>query len=152
MQFGVTDHVDASGIPPAEQLEQRLRLVELYERLGFSRYMLTEHHGTPLNLVPSPHLFLAAASQRTRRIRLGTLVTALPLDNPVLMALQVLDVRDGSGGYIREFEIGVRDPDKGARLRGALARGPLPFDDGRDDGGAAGSEAAAAAVVRRRLG
>ena len=51
MQFGITDHVDASGIPPAEQLEQRLRLVELYDLLGFDRYMLTEHHGTPLCLV-----------------------------------------------------------------------------------------------------
>src|SRR5580700_9690641 len=61
MQFGVTDHIDLSGIPPAELLEERLRLVELYDQLGFDRYMLTEHHGTPLCLVPSPHLFLAAA-------------------------------------------------------------------------------------------
>ena len=89
MQFGVTDHVDASGIPLAEQFEQRLRLVELYERLGFARYMLTEHHGTPLCLVPSPHLFLAAASQRTTRIRLGTLVTLLPLYNPVRVIEEV---------------------------------------------------------------
>ena len=44
MQFGVTDHVDASGMSPADQLEERLRLVELYDRLGFDRYMLTEHH------------------------------------------------------------------------------------------------------------
>ena len=89
MQFGVTDHVDTSGIPPAEQFEQRLQLVELYERLGFARYMLTEHHGTPLCLVPSPHLFLAAASQRTTRIRLGTLVTLLPLYNPVRVIEEV---------------------------------------------------------------
>ena len=51
--------------------------------------MLTEHHGTPLNLVPSPHLFLAAASQRTTRIRLGTLVTLLPLYNPVRLIEEV---------------------------------------------------------------
>jgi alkanesulfonate monooxygenase SsuD/methylene tetrahydromethanopterin reductase-like flavin-dependent oxidoreductase (luciferase family) len=89
MQFGVTDHVDASGIAPADQLEQRLQLVELYDELGFDRYMLTEHHGTPLNLVPSPHLFLAAASQRTTRIRLGTLVTLLPLYNPVRLIEEV---------------------------------------------------------------
>ncbi|HUB03996.1 MAG TPA: hypothetical protein VMA76_02950 [Solirubrobacteraceae bacterium] len=68
MQFGITDHVDASGIPPAEQLEQRLRLLELYDRLGFDRYMLTEHHGTPLCLVPSPHLFL----RRRRSARAGS--------------------------------------------------------------------------------
>jgi alkanesulfonate monooxygenase SsuD/methylene tetrahydromethanopterin reductase-like flavin-dependent oxidoreductase (luciferase family) len=89
MQFGITDHIDASGIAPADQLEQRLRLVELYDRLGFDRYMLTEHHGTPLCLVPSPHLFLAAASQRTTRIRLGTLVTLLPLYNPVRLIEEV---------------------------------------------------------------
>jgi len=89
MQFGVTDHIDATAIAPADQLEQRLELVELYERLGFDRYMLTEHHGTPLNLVPSPHLFLAAASQRTSRIRLGTLVTLLPLYNPVRLIEEV---------------------------------------------------------------
>jgi alkanesulfonate monooxygenase SsuD/methylene tetrahydromethanopterin reductase-like flavin-dependent oxidoreductase (luciferase family) len=97
MQFGITDHVDASGIAPAEQLEDRLRLVELYDRLGFHRYMLTEHHGTPLCLVPSPHLFLAAASQRTSRIRLGTLVTLLPLYNPVRLIEEVgmLDLLSG---------------------------------------------------------
>jgi alkanesulfonate monooxygenase SsuD/methylene tetrahydromethanopterin reductase-like flavin-dependent oxidoreductase (luciferase family) len=89
MQFGVTDHIDACGIPPVELLEQRLRLVELYERLGFDRYMLTEHHGTPLNMVPSPHLFLAAASQRTHRIHLGTMVTLLPLYNPVRLIEEV---------------------------------------------------------------
>jgi len=89
MKFGITDHVDSSGIRPADQLEQRLRLVELYDRLAFDRYMLTEHHGTPLSLVPSPHLFLAAASQRTSRIRLGTLVTLLPLYNPVRLIEEV---------------------------------------------------------------
>lgn len=107
MQFGVTDHVDASGIPPAEVLEERLRLVEVYDRLGFARYMLTEHHGTPLNLVPSPHLFLAAASQRTSRIRLGTLVTLLPLYNPMRLI----------------EEVGVLDMLTGGRLELGMGRG-----------------------------
>lgn len=110
MQFGVTDHVDASGIRPAEQFEQRLRLVALYERLGFARYMLTEHHGTPLCLVPSPHLFLAAASQRTTRIRLGTLVTLLPLYNP----LRVLE------------EVGMLDLLTRGRLELGVGRGVSP--------------------------
>lgn len=110
MQFGVTDHVDTSGILPAEQLEQRLRLVELYEELGFARYMLTEHHGTPLCLVPSPHLFLAAASQRTSRIRLGTLVTLLPLYNP----LRLIE------------EVGMLDQLTGGRLELGMGRGVSP--------------------------
>jgi alkanesulfonate monooxygenase SsuD/methylene tetrahydromethanopterin reductase-like flavin-dependent oxidoreductase (luciferase family) len=110
MQFGITDHVDASGTPPAEQLEERLRLVELYDRLGFDRYMLTEHHGTPLCLVPSPHLFLAAASQRTSRIRLGTLVTLLPLYNPVRLI----------------EEVGMLDLLSGGRLELGMGRGVAP--------------------------
>jgi alkanesulfonate monooxygenase SsuD/methylene tetrahydromethanopterin reductase-like flavin-dependent oxidoreductase (luciferase family) len=110
MQFGVTDHIDASGIPAGEQFEQRLRLVELYERLGFARYMLTEHHGTPLCLAPSPHVFLAAASQRTSRIRLGTLVTLLPLYNP----LRVIE------------EVGMLDHLTGGRLEVGMGRGVSP--------------------------
>lgn len=110
MQFGVTDHIDTSGLPPAEQFEQRLRLVELYDRLGFDRYMLTEHHGTPLCLAPSPHLFLAAASQRTTRIRLGTLVTLLPLYNP----LRVIE------------EVGMLDLLTGGRLELGIGRGVSP--------------------------
>jgi alkanesulfonate monooxygenase SsuD/methylene tetrahydromethanopterin reductase-like flavin-dependent oxidoreductase (luciferase family) len=54
MQFGVTDHIDASGVPAAKLLEQRLSLVELYERLGFDRHMLTEHHGTPMQSRSAP--------------------------------------------------------------------------------------------------
>lgn len=104
MQFGVTDHVDASGTPAAEQFEQRLRLVELYDELGFDRYTLTEHHGTPLCLVPSPHLFLAAASQRTTRIRLGTLVTLLPLYNPVRVIEEVRMLDLLTGGRV---ELGI---------------------------------------------
>ncbi|MBV9195419.1 MAG: LLM class flavin-dependent oxidoreductase [Solirubrobacterales bacterium] len=89
MQFGVTDHIDLSGVAPAALVRQRLELVELYERLGFDRYMVTEHHGTPLNLFPSPHLWLAAASQRTHRIRLGTLVSLLPLYHPVRLLEEI---------------------------------------------------------------
>ena len=83
MQFGVTDHIDAAGIPIADQIEERLRLVQYYEQLGFDRYMLTEHHGTPLSVCPSPNLFLAALSQRTTRLRIGALVYVLPAYEPL---------------------------------------------------------------------
>jgi hypothetical protein len=48
MRFGIFDHIDDSGVVRAEQLEQRLRLVEQYDRDGFYAYHLAEHHGTPL--------------------------------------------------------------------------------------------------------
>lgn len=83
MRFGIFDHIDASGIATAEQLEQRLRLTEQYDRDGFHAYHLAEHHGTPLGLVGSPNVFLAAVAQRTKRLRFGALVNVLPLYHPV---------------------------------------------------------------------
>jgi alkanesulfonate monooxygenase SsuD/methylene tetrahydromethanopterin reductase-like flavin-dependent oxidoreductase (luciferase family) len=83
MRFGVFDHNDASGRPPAQQIAERLSLVEAYERLGYRAYHMAEHHGTPLGITPSPHLMLAAASQRTTVIRLGTLISILPLYHPM---------------------------------------------------------------------
>jgi alkanesulfonate monooxygenase SsuD/methylene tetrahydromethanopterin reductase-like flavin-dependent oxidoreductase (luciferase family) len=83
MRFGIFDHNDASGRQAAQQLAERLDLVEAYDRLGFYAYHMAEHHGTPLGITPSPHLMLAAASQRTSRLRLGTLITILPLYHPM---------------------------------------------------------------------
>lgn len=83
MRFGIFDHNDASGRQATQQLAERLEMIEAYERLGFRAYHMAEHHGTPLGITPSPHLLLAAASQRTSRIRLGTLITILPLYHPM---------------------------------------------------------------------
>src|SRR5881296_3061874 len=79
MKFGVFDHMDRNGLPLGQQYEDRLKLIEGYERAGFHCYHLAEHHATPLGMAPSPSVFLAAAAQRTGRIRLGPLVYLLPL-------------------------------------------------------------------------
>jgi alkanesulfonate monooxygenase SsuD/methylene tetrahydromethanopterin reductase-like flavin-dependent oxidoreductase (luciferase family) len=91
MRFGIIDHNDDTGRPHVRQVAERLELIEAYDRLGFYAYHLTEHHGTPLAVTPSPHLMLAAAAQRTSRLRLGTLITILSLYHPMhghLAALQ----------------------------------------------------------------
>ena len=79
MDFGVFDHLDRSGRPLAEYYEDRLKIVEAYDRTGFHAYHLAEHHSTPLGMAPSPSVFLAAVAERTRSLRFGTLVYALPL-------------------------------------------------------------------------
>src|SRR6202000_1086043 len=84
MLFAVFDHNDASGRPAARQLDERLELITAYERLGFYAYQMAEHHGTPLGIA-SPHLVLAAASRLTSTIRLGTLISILPLVPPLRM-------------------------------------------------------------------
>jgi len=100
MRFGVFDHNDASGRPPAEQLAERLSLVEAYERLGYRAYHMAEHHGTPLGITPSPHLLLAAASQRTSVIRLGTLISILPLYHPMRLIEEACTLDQLTGGRL----------------------------------------------------
>src|SRR5207245_11649790 len=71
-------HLDRRDVPLADFYEHRLRLLEKYDAAGFYSYPLAEHHATPLGLAPVPGIFLAAATQRTRRIRLGPCVYCLP--------------------------------------------------------------------------
>src|SRR2546427_6742446 len=73
MQFGVFDHMDASGEPLAELFENRLKLAEAYDRIGLHALHVAEHHSTPLGMSPSPSVFLALAAQRTQRLRIGPL-------------------------------------------------------------------------------
>jgi alkanesulfonate monooxygenase SsuD/methylene tetrahydromethanopterin reductase-like flavin-dependent oxidoreductase (luciferase family) len=104
MKFGVFDHMDEGGVPLAQQFEERLKLIEAYDRLGFYAYHLAEHHGTPLGLAPSPGVFLAAVSQRTKRLRFGPLVYSLPLYHPIRLIDEICMLDQLSGG---RFELGV---------------------------------------------
>jgi alkanesulfonate monooxygenase SsuD/methylene tetrahydromethanopterin reductase-like flavin-dependent oxidoreductase (luciferase family) len=92
--------------------EERLRLLEAADKAGFFCYHLAEHHATPLGMAPSPALFLAAAAQRTRRIRLGPLVYLLPLYNP----LRLIE------------EISMLDQLSGGRLELGVGRGVVPYE------------------------
>jgi alkanesulfonate monooxygenase SsuD/methylene tetrahydromethanopterin reductase-like flavin-dependent oxidoreductase (luciferase family) len=104
MKFGVFDHMDHSGVPLGQQIEERLRLIEAYDRGGFHAYHLAEHHGTPLGLAPSPSVFLAAVAQRTSRLRFGPLVYMLPLYHPLRLIEEICMLDQMSGG---RFEVGV---------------------------------------------
>ena len=78
MEFGVFDYLDLSGSPIERFYRERLELVEAYERAGFHAYHVAEHHLTHLGMAPSPSVFLAAAAQRTRRLRLVPMVFVAP--------------------------------------------------------------------------
>ena len=78
MHFGIFDHMDRSGEPIAVQYENRLRMLEACDRAGFHGYHIAEHHQTPLGFAPSPSVFLAAAAQRTKNIRLLHQMWRLP--------------------------------------------------------------------------
>jgi len=100
MQFGVFDHLDRYDIPLADYYEERLKLTEAYDRLGFYAYHLAEHHSTPLGMAPSPSVFLASIAQRTRRLRFGPLVWAMPLHHPIRLIEEICMLDQLSGGRL----------------------------------------------------
>ncbi len=101
MRFGVFDHIDESGLAVGRQFDERLMLIESYERAGFHAYHLAEHHNTPLGHSPSPSVFLAAATQRTTTLRLGPLVYCLPLYHPLRLIDEVCMLDHLSGGRLQ---------------------------------------------------
>jgi alkanesulfonate monooxygenase SsuD/methylene tetrahydromethanopterin reductase-like flavin-dependent oxidoreductase (luciferase family) len=100
MKLGVFDHIDRNDLPLADFYEQRLKIIEACDRLGFHAYHIAEHHSTPLGMAPSPSVFLAAVAQRTRRLRFGPLVYALPLYHPLRLIEEICMLDQMSGGRL----------------------------------------------------
>ena len=89
VRFGIFDWIDRNQMELSDLYEQRLKILEYADTAGFYSYHLAEHHATPLGAAPSPSVFLAAAAQRTHRIRLGPLVYLLPLYNPLRLVQEI---------------------------------------------------------------
>ncbi|HEY5299337.1 MAG TPA: LLM class flavin-dependent oxidoreductase [Acetobacteraceae bacterium] len=104
MKFGVFDHMDRGGGDLAAFFEDRLRLVEAYDRAGFLGYHVAEHHATPLGLAPSPSVWLSAVAQRTSRLRFGPLVYTLPMYHPLRVVDEICMLDQMSRG---RFMLGV---------------------------------------------
>ena len=83
-----------------EMIEQ----IQCEEELGFEGVFFAEHYVGGYAF-PSPPVFAAAVAQRTKRIRLGTGVTLLPLSNPVRLAEEYAMVDVLSDGRL-DFGIG----------------------------------------------
>lgn len=71
---------------PITTFERDLELIEWCERWGFHEAWVGEHHSGAWENISDPVVFLAAAGQRTSRIRLGTGVVSLPYHHPLMVA------------------------------------------------------------------
>jgi alkanesulfonate monooxygenase SsuD/methylene tetrahydromethanopterin reductase-like flavin-dependent oxidoreductase (luciferase family) len=101
MEFGIFDHLDRGDLPLNELYEARLQLIEAYDRAGFYAYHVAEHHSTPLGMAASPSVFLSAVAQRTRQLRFGPLVYALPLHHPLRLIEEICMLDQMSGGRLQ---------------------------------------------------
>jgi alkanesulfonate monooxygenase SsuD/methylene tetrahydromethanopterin reductase-like flavin-dependent oxidoreductase (luciferase family) len=107
MRFGFFDQLPcADWQSESQRYQDILAQIELGDVLGFDTVWLGElHFSRNFSILAAPLMVLAAAAQRTRRIRLGTAVTLLPLHNPVKIAEEAATADILSDGRL-EFGVG----------------------------------------------
>ena len=74
---------------PTLSLRRDLELIDWLDELGFDEAWIGEHHSAGYEIIASPEVFIAAAAERTRRIRLGTGVSSLPYHHPLMLAERI---------------------------------------------------------------
>ena len=130
MRLSVLDQSPiAEGSTGADALRNSLDLARLSEELGYARYWVAEHHGTPMLAAASPEILVAEIAARTEHIRVGSGGVMLSHYSPFKVAEQFGILAGLHGGRI---DLGVgRAP--GADLETIYAlqrdrREPLPDD------------------------
>jgi limonene 1,2-monooxygenase len=88
------------GEHPTLQLQRDLELAQHLDRLGYDEFWCGEHHSTGWEMIASPELFLAAAAERTHRIRLGTGVISLPYHHPFNVAQRLVQLDHMTRGRV----------------------------------------------------
>lgn len=102
MKFGIFDHLERRhdcNLP--QQYEERLQLMAQADEAGVYSYHFAEHHHSPLCQAPNQSVFLAAAAQRTKKLKIGTLVYVLPMYQPVRLIEEICMVDCLSNGRVQ---------------------------------------------------
>jgi limonene 1,2-monooxygenase len=85
---------------PTLCIQRDLELIEHLDRLGYDEAWVGEHHSAGFEIIASPELFIAAAAERTKRIRLGTGVVSLPYHHPLMTANRILQLDHQTKGRV----------------------------------------------------
>jgi len=76
--------------PHSAAYQHSLEQARIADEVGIDIYFFTEHHSNAgFQIVPSPHLMIAALSQTTSNVRLGAMTLNLPLYHPVRAAEEI---------------------------------------------------------------
>ncbi|MFJ2779767.1 MULTISPECIES: LLM class flavin-dependent oxidoreductase [unclassified Kitasatospora] len=74
------------GEDPTLLYQRDLEFAQVVDSLNYEELWIGEHHSAGWGTIPAPELLIAAAAERTRRIKFATGVTALPYHHPFLVA------------------------------------------------------------------
>ena len=122
MDFGLFYYCQGRGVPHDQAYAEMLDQIALAETLGFGECWFAEHHFTDYSLLPSPNLMIAAALQRTSRMRFGNYVNVLPFHHPLRLAAEAATLDNLARG---RFDFGIG---KGVRP-GEFTKLGLRFDE-----------------------
>ncbi len=131
MRFGLFFQAPEADVQThAERYGELLDLAALADTLGFDVAWLAElHFGGAFSLLSNPLMLVPVIAQRTRRIRIGTAVTLLPLRHPLACAEQAATADVLSGGRL-EFGVGRGSiPSQFHGFRVPLAENRTRFDE-----------------------
>ena len=122
MDFGLFYYCQGRGAPHDQAYAEMLDQIALAETLGFGECWFAEHHFTDYSILPSPNLMIAAAVQRTQRMRFGNYVNVLPFHHPLRLAAEAAMLDNLAQG---RFDFGIG---KGVRP-GEFVKLGLSFDE-----------------------
>ncbi len=86
------------GENPNLAIARDMELVEWLDWLGYDEVWVGEHHSAGWELIASPEIFIGAAIERTKHIRLGSGVMSLPYHHPFLVAQRLFQLDHRSRG------------------------------------------------------
>jgi limonene 1,2-monooxygenase len=86
------------GENPMLQFRRDIKFVQHLDELGYDEFWCGEHHSSGWEMIASPEMFLAAAGEHTKRIKLATGVISLPYHNPFNVAQRMVQLDYMTGG------------------------------------------------------
>src|SRR3954462_10784295 len=87
LRFGIfLAPVHPDGQNPTLPIQPDHELIQRLDQRGYDEAWIGEHHSAGFEIIASPEVFIAAAAERPRRIKLGTGVSSLPYHHPLMLA------------------------------------------------------------------
>ena len=125
---------------PTAALDRDMMLLQHLDRLGYDEAWIGEHHSGGYEIIAGPDLFIAAAAERTKHIRLGTGVSSLPYHHPFTNAGRMVQLDHmtkgramfgvGPGALVGDaFRMGI-DPGEQRRMMNEALDAIIPLLDG----------------------